>query len=492
MPSKKLLSKPCNCDKNSFQWREFKLQEDLGVTKKIIVYEALICKNHGSQWGIKRNEKIVETCISIPNKVNLNEIAITFFRSIFSSLWKGKINIQSWNKKVLSRFHTTTPDKITNSFLQKGLIVKETIPLRTTLKKKHFIQLTPFGREQIKNIIGFVSSEDQVVLAKEKIHRTLNILGNAILNPSQKILRELLNAQLQKIEKDIPGWQLEDDSLIIPRNSAKNPPKYLFITYGLCTWLKIYRDNLTLRGISARAFQETKFSLDCEPSKVLGNYSRDLNSILKKFSGKDCVDLGLILALDSFTFSGELILRMQDGRNIVINGLSISFSNLSYGNIKSIKLTVKKVLFIENFAVFAQMVLDNWGVTNNTLLIFIKGMGISGHFKKTILNKIFTNNPDIKYFVWLDYDLGGCNIYREIVNNLAADNVKIIKIPSKLSVAFRNIPDNQVDSIKAFCNSKNFELKNFATFILNNGRVEQEYLLEWYNEILNYNFQEYL
>lgn len=116
-------------------------------------------------------------------------------------------------------------------------------------------------------------------------------------------------------------------------------------------------------------------------------------------------------------------------------------------------------------------------------------MGISGHFRKTILKKIIINNPSIDYFIWLDYDLGGCNIYREIINNLKVDNVKIIKIPPELSIPFRKIPINQLNSIRAYYNSEHSELKNFAQFILKNGRVEQEYLLEWYNDILNYNLK---
>ncbi len=87
------------------------------------------------------------------------------------------------------------------------------------------------------------------------------------------------------------------------------------------------------------------------------------------------------------------------------------------------------------------------------------------------------------------YDLGGCNIYREFINNLEVEDVKIIKIPSCISVPYREIPLNQLDSIKTYDNSENLELKNFSQFILENGKVEQEYLLERYNDILNYNLK---
>jgi len=180
---------------------------------------------------------------------------------------------------------------------------------------------------------------------------------------------------------------------------------------------------------------------------------------------------------------------MHDGNEVDISGQSVSFSNLSYGNIKNIKVNAKKVLFIENFAVFAQIVLDNWSVSNQTLLIFIKGMGISGHFKKTILKKIVENNPTLKYYVWLDYDLGGCYIFKEILKNLEINNISTIKIPLNLHIPFRELPPKQIDSIKALCKSENTELSNFAQFILNNGKVEQEFLLEWYEEILTYNFK---
>ena len=104
----------------------------------------------------------------------------------------------------------------------------------------------------------------------------------------------------------------------------------------------------------------------------------------------------------TFIFSGELILKMQNGKSIKIAGPSVSFSNLSYSNINSIELNAEIVLFIENFAVFAQLVLDNYAIGNKAIVIFIKGMGISGHFMKSILKKIIRNNPEIKYFVWLE------------------------------------------------------------------------------------------
>lgn len=490
MSSKKLLSKPCDCNDDSFQWKEFKFEENLEATKIRRIYEAKVCQNHNLQWGLKRKERILETCISISEDIILNKEALIFFRSIFGSLWRGKININKWNNKMVKFYQNNALENITYLFIQKGLIFKETIPTRSSLKKKQYIILSEFGKDFIRKQIGFLSSDDQILLTKEMISETVDFLKDVNLNPKQKVLYGIINDQLQRIEEDVPGWELEGGSLIIPRNSGKNPPKYLLITSGLCNWLKIYRDNLTLREISARAFQNAHFPLENDPSKVLDNYSMDINSIIKNYSGKNCADLGLVLTLDSFTFSGELILRMHNGNEVEISGPSVSFSNLSYGNIKSIKVNAKRVLFIENFAVFAQLVLDNWSSLNDTLLIFIKGMGISGHFRKTILKKIVENNPTISYFVWLDYDLGGCYIFREILNKLELDNILIIKIPLKIHIPYRELPPKQIDLIKALCKSENTELRNFAQFIQSNGRVEQEFLLEWYEEILNYNFNQ--
>ena len=99
-------------------------------------------------------------------------------------------------------------------------------------------------------------------------------------------------------------------------------------------------------------------------------------------------------------------------------------------------------------------------------------MGISGHFRKKILIDIIRNKIKANYFLRVDYDLRGCNFCREIINNLEVDKIKIIKIPLELSIPYRYVPENQLESIKDFCNSKNSELKNLATFILDNGRVE--------------------
>ena len=489
MSSKKLLSKPCTCGDDSFQWKEFKFEDKLEATKIEIIYEAKVCQEHNLQWGLKRKERILETCISIPEEIILKNEELIFFRSIYGSLWKRKININTWYNKIGKFFKNNELKKMTYLFIQKGLIIKETVPTRSSLKKKEYIILSEYGKEFIKNHIGFLSADEQILIAVELIRDTIDFLKKGNLHPNQEVLYELVNDQFERIKNSTPGWELEGGSLIIPRNSGKNPPKYLLITTGFCYWLRIYRDNLTLREISARSFQNASFSLENDPSKVLDMYSKNINSIISKFSGKNCADLGLVLALDSFTFSGNMILIMHDGNEVDISGQSVSFSNLSYGSIKNIKVNAKKVLFIENFAVFAQIVLDNWSVSNQTLLIFIKGMGISGHFKKTILKKIVENNPTLKYYVWLDYDLGGCYIFKEILKNLEINNISTIKIPLNLHIPFRELPPKQIDSIKALCKSENTELSNFAQFILNNGKVEQEFLLEWYEEILTYNFK---
>lgn len=488
MPTKKLLSKPCDCSNELFEWKEFKSQEEIGGTKIETSYEAFICKNHGSQWGLKKNEKIIEACTSFSKDLILEENILDFFSSLFAQMWRGKVNIKKWNDKVLKTFKNDTPEKFTNSIIQKGIISKETLFAKENLKRREFIQLTQFGKDNLKKTLGFISAEEQISLVKEKINSTNTSLTSQ-LNPNQKIILNLLLKQIKKINDNTPGWELNDGSLIVPRNSAKTPPKYLLIAFGICTWLKIYRDNLTLREISARAFQDAQLHLKDDPSKILDKYSQDIDSIIYKFSKKNCVNLGLILTLDSFTFSGEIILNMQDGEKIKISGSSVSFSNLSYGKINTIELTVKRVLFIENFAVFAQLVLDNWNSLNDTLLIFIKGMGVSGHFRKSILKKIINANPKVNYYIWVDYDLGGCNIYREVIKNLEVENIKIIQLLPKMSIPFRKIPVNQINPLKSYTESSNNQLRAFARFILENGKVEQEYLLEWYDEILKLNFK---
>ena len=413
-------------------------------------------------------------------------------KSVFTSLWNDKINEKIWNKKLKVKYQDIKFDEITNSFIQKGLILKKTLVVQKSNKEKNYIFLTDLGKKKIKNLIGFLSVEEQISMGKDFILQTLDKKNAKLHDENKRILYNLLEDQLKRLELNDPMWNTLEKSSIIPRNSAVNPPKYLIILYGLCTWYQIYRDNLTLREVSARTFQNSPIMINEDPSKVLDKYSKDINSIIQKFSGKICDDLGLILALDSFTFSGELILHMQNGNSIKIGGPSVSFSNLSYTKIKKINFSSNLVLLIENYAVFAQLVLDNWVNTNNALLIFIKGMGISGHFRKKILMDIIRNKPKANYFLWVDYDLGGCNIYREIINNLEVDNFKIIKIPPELSIPYRPVPESQLESIKEFRHSKNSELQNLATFILDNGRVEQEYLLEWHNEILNYNFRENL
>ena len=488
MPSESIKKKPCECPSDSFEWVNKVYEITEGPYQVIHSFEIKECPLHKITWGKRRKEKKLITCTTPIENYNFEENNLAFFRSIISVLWNDKINENIWKKKLKNYYKNQDLDEISEGFIQKGLILKRIDVIQTSNTEKIYYSLTNDGKQELKELTGFLNVEEQIALGIEKINNTLDIFNKDDLEANKKIIFSLLNVQLELLKEGNPEWIKNDGTSIKPQNSAINPPKFLIILYGLCTWLQIYRDNLTLREVSARGFQESELSFNEDPSKVLDKYSNDINSIIKNFSSKNCEDIGLILALDSFTFSGELILKMQNGKSIKIAGLSVSFSNLSFSNINSIELNADIVLLIENFAVFAQLVLDKWATENNALLIFIKGMGISGHFRKSILKKIIRNNPEIKYFVWLDYDLGGCNIFREIYTRLGFENIKIIRIPSKFHIPYREIPLGQIDSLQAFIKSENSELSNFAQFILMNGRVEQEFLLEWYNEILEYNF----
>lgn len=489
MPSESIKKKPCECPSDSFEWVNKVYETTEGPYRIIHSFEIKECPLHKMTWGRRRKEQKLITCTTPIENYNFEDDDLAFFRSIISVLWDDKTNENIWKKKLKNYYKNQDPDEISEGFIQKGLIFKRIDVIQTSNTKKIYYSLTDDGKQRLKKLTGFLNVEEQIALGIVKIKNILDKFNKDDLEANKKIIFSLLNVQLELLKEGNAEWIKNDGTSIKPLNSAINPPKYLIILYGLCTWLQIYRDNLTLREVSVRAFQESELLSDVDPSKVLDKYSNDINCIVKNFSSKNCEDIGLILALDSFTFSGELILKIQDCKTVKIGGPSISFSNLSYSDIKTIDLNAEKVLFIENFAVFAQLVLDNWAIENNTLLIFIKGMGVSGHFRKTILKKIIKNNPEVKYFVWLDYDLGGCNIYREIVKNLEVENINIIKIPPRISIPFRKIPINQLNSIRAYSNSEHSELKNFAQFILKNGRVEQEYLLEWYNDILNYNLK---
>ncbi len=489
MPSESIKRKPCECPSDSFIW-VYKSHEMIDGPYRIIHrFEIKECPLHKIAWGRRRKEEKVITCTSPIKNYDIEEKDIDFFRSIISALWDDKINETKWKRKLKKYYKNQDLDEISNGLIQKGLFLKKVDVIQSSNTEKMYYSLTDDGKLKLKQLTGFLNVEEKIALGIEQIKSTLDLFNYDDLEENKKIIFSLLNNQLKQLKEGIPEWIKNDGTSIKPQNSAINPPKYLIILYGLCNWLKIYRDSITLREVSARAFQELELVSDTDPSKVLDKYSNDINSIIKQNSGKDCNDLGLILALDSFTFSGQLVLKICNGESIKIGGPSVSFSNLSYRDIKTIDLNADKVLFIENFAVFAQLVLDNWAIKYNALLIFIKGMGIAGHFKKFILKKIIKSNPEICYFVWLDYDLGGCNIYREIIKNLKVDNIKIIKIPPDISIPFRKIPSNQLNLIEHYGNLENLELKNFSQYILKNGKVEQEYLLEWYDIILNYNFQ---
>ncbi|MFW9876829.1 MAG: hypothetical protein ACFFG0_27360, partial [Candidatus Thorarchaeota archaeon] len=429
MPSENIKRKPCECPSDSYEWVQKTYEKTEGPYRIIHVFEIKECALHKTTWGRRRKEEKIITCKTPIEKYNVEENDLAFFRSIISKLWNDKINEYKWKKKLKKYYNNQNLDEISNGLIQKGLIFKKIEVIQASNTEKTYYSLTDNGKLKLKKLTAFLNIEEKIDLGIKKIKNTLDLFNYDDLKENKKIIFSLVENQLGLLKRRNPEWIKNDGTSIKPQNSAINPPKYLIILYGLCTWLQIYRDNLTLREVSARAFQDSQLLSDVDPSKVLDKYSNDFNSIIKQFSGKDSNDFGLILALDSFTFSGKLILKIQNGNSIKIAGSSVSFSNLSYSNIKTINLNVEKVLFIENFAVYAQMVLDNWGADNNTLLIFIKGMGISGYFKKSILKKIIRNNPEANYFVWLDYDLGGCKIYREILKNLNVDNIKIIKIP---------------------------------------------------------------
>lgn len=488
MPLNKINKKPCDCPSESFKYVKKEYLTIEGPYETIHSYEVKECQVHKNFWGRRRKEQKVIRCVKPIKNYNLDKKDLDFFKSVFAPLWNEKINEKTWNKKIRKLYQNKSPEDITNSFIQKGIIYTKIIFVQKSNSEKKYIFFTSTGKEKIKDLIGFLSVEEQVSLGKAKLLEALTSELSENLDENQVILFSLLKDQFQKIESNDPKWITMENYVIVPKNSAINPPKYVLLLYGVCTWFQIYRENLTLREVSARAFQKAPIMKNEEPSKILDKYSQDLNSIIEKFSGKICDELGLILALDSFTFSGYLTLYMQDNKNIKIGGPSTSFSNLSYTRIKEIHIDTHLVLFIENYAVFAQLVLDNWALNNNVLLIYIKGMGISGHFRKEILRKILRDNPQVNVFIWVDYDLGGCNIYYEVLKNLEIENINIIYLPPDMSIPFRKIPKNQQNLLSSYAKSNIVQLRNFAKFILENGKVEQEYLLEWYDDILRYNY----
>ncbi len=480
--------KPCECPSEEFDWVKKSYESKEGPYKIIHYFEIKQCSKHNNTWGRRRKEEEIISCFNPIKEIQFKDKDIEFFKSIISKIWENRVNEKVWKKKLNSYYKNQNIEEISNGFIQKGLVIKNIEIIQKSNSQKTYFLLTDQGRVKLKELTQFLDVDEQIGLGIEKIKKTLKESG-LYSNEKKKIILDLIKSQLDLLETGNHQWVRKDGVKIKPSNSAVNPPKYLILLYGFCTWVEIYRDSLTLREVSARAFQESEIPLDIDPSKMLDRYSKDLNSIIENFSSKECEELGLILTLDSFTFSGELILEMLDGNSIIISGPSVSFSNLSYQNIDKIKLSAKRVFLIENYSVFAQLVLDNWTNQNNALLIFIKGMGVSGRFKKTILKKIIEHNPKCKYFVWLDYDLGGCTIFREILRILNVKTMKLVRIPPHLKVPFREIHTSQLDTLKVLYNHTDIpELKEYAKFILDNGKIEQEYLLEWYDEILHYNY----
>ena len=478
----------CGCKLETFEWDKKEYEIDEGPYRILHRFEIKECSIHKNTRGRRRKEEKYISCISPIENYELNENDLKFFKSIFSKLWKDKVNERTWYSKLNQYFDHNKVEDISNGYIQKGIIFKKILFAQSSTQESVYYLLTNRGKERLKILLRFLNIKEQLSLGKDKIINTIESYDKKPLNPSKKILYHLLNNQLELIMKNDAGWQLKN-SIIVPQNSAVNPPKYIIILFGLCTWLEIYRDGMTLREVSVRAFQSSQVLLSGDPSKALDKYQSDLNNILEQFASVTCEQLGLVLTLEYFVFSGEIHVTFQDNKRQVLKGPSNSVSNLIFTNIKKIKVTTKKVLLIENSQAYAQLVLDNYWQKSDILIIFIKGMSIASQFRKRILQQIVKDNPDLRFWFFLDFDLGGCRIYKTASKILEGCKSYIVNIPAEFNLPYRDLPESHKKSIESFLLEDDTELISFAKFILEKGKIEQEYLLEWYIEILRFNFK---
>jgi hypothetical protein len=487
MPSN-LFRKSCLHDKDEYVDQNYKEIFEKGELIELHLGTRKICKVCKAQWGRSRSQKIIlkSKYPLNPDKGNgLTIEEVKIYRKIFNELRNGSIS----ELNLINKIKTTqiSYDYFIKKMLQENILEKVTIPSFSSHKDNIYFLFSPLAENFLKNQLGILYPEDQQKIILEEISKLFS-KEIIIINSYHQKLVEFLKG----ISKNLINWQefsipCSDNTLLKFQININKESLLLYILLSLITWTKIFRTSLTLREVSCRVFTEKKLKIQTDPSKMLGkrNIKEKLKDVIQENLIFTMEEAGLFSEYETVDISGKITAFKEDGKEINFEGSSIILSNLVVHKFCKLKIPSKKLLLVENLAVLAQIALDNWAMENQCTVIYIKGK--STKFLQKVLNLINLSNFDLVIYSWLDYDLGGCQILKIIASIFPEKQIKTILIPNSLNIPYDTFNQKHENQLQQIAAKGSPIICDYAKWILNHGKIEQEFLLSQYSHILKIN-----
>ncbi|OLS14843.1 MAG: hypothetical protein RBG13Loki_1525 [Promethearchaeota archaeon CR_4] len=474
----------CDCPRSSYHTEHKISREKQDLYLREVSYDIDECKNHPQSHVNRRNEVhrvFMFPAVELPAELNSEEEVV--FRLVFNNCQTKKIPKSAWSEAVGSQFSLESAQRaFLDKFLQSAVVELVEEYYSTKTGKKEYVLLTDQGYDFLKRHLDVIERNEQITHSRQLIEETLKTTPQ-LLNPQLNRLTYLIKTQLEKIASVNPCWEKDTGEKVKPESVQTKPPTYYIITKALCTWIKMYRERMTKRELSCLSFVDDPLVKDNDPSKVLNKYYDGLEAIIqpRSLGYRDLDDFGLTKTLETVQLSGSITIAKGD-HILDLKGPLILLDSYEYQNIKSITSKCHHILCVENLAVFTQLVYDKFAMTENILIIFIHGK--SSRYLQKILQILANNEQKCDWWAWLDYDLGGVEIFQFVEGIIAPHVVNPILPGLSETNSYRPISPKNRARIQKIIEKGTASIQQLGKHVLSKGKIEQEYFIKDYKVIL--------
>lgn len=484
MTSAKLFPKPCSCAKDQFlliHKTEKELKDNIQIERE---YDIRNCSKCKKDWGPAKNFKETHESNQFLEEYRYQTWELTFFRKYFNSLTNPirqatlEVNIKKINENY------EYPIDIIERWMRAGFIIKDISRINYNLKIKCKFYFTQKAKNYFQTKFNLLSINKQKSM-------TLNLLNSTLIkihpnsSPLHQQLQQILSNQIQFLDQNAPKWQLSESEFIEPKNFEKIPRYFLF-SMILCNWYLSNRPIIMLRELSSKTFTGTEYEMEKDPSKILKvlKLHKDLKKFVKyNLDYPNLFSVGIIENIQIFHCTGSISLLFQKKESRKSSDKPFFISNLEYTDIETIQISNSKILLVENLAVFTYLCVNKFSEKYQSALCYIGGQPSS--FVQTVISKIEHDNSDLKWNLWVDWDYGGYRIYQKITN-IVDSKITLFNIINVNTNPFSPLSSSNAEMLKQITPSNENEL-TFISNLIKYGSLEQEFLLEYYEEIIAVN-----
>ena len=117
---------------------------------------------------------------------------------------------------------------------------------------------------------------------------------------------------------------------------------------------------------------------------------------------------GVVKTPEYIITEGDMTITLRDGEEISTRGLPYAFSSEYLDRIESIRVNAERVVTIENLTSYEDF--------HDIGTVKIYTGGFVSFPERSLLAKVYEDNPDREYLHWSDIDCGGIRIFRHIRN----------------------------------------------------------------------------